>query len=273
LNFQVERDGKIYAPCPGCGQRVELKELPDGEAICGGCKSTFPYRVPPGVGPQPINQNSPCQTEDVSDKETPRRGVRPHVPAKAQKKKRSAWTKEDGRLLLEALNRGGMKEAKKIFGDRFSVSKIYTEVHALKIDLKDGRKTWSGKDLAALRELYPAGGSILVSKAINGRHSADSIRRIAHDLGLHFQEIIPWTDEEDRILRQAYPEGGIRAAYIALDKRHPKGSIKSRVHRFKIKREKSRQVLTASNSKSDFSIKVKPGQKVTFHIEIVPEAT
>jgi len=274
MNFQVEKDGKIYAPCPGCGQRVELKELPDGEAMCGGCKSTFPYRVPPGVGPQQIKENLPCHTVDISGKEIP---SSPSLPKgetggfTTGKKPRDKWNEEHDKLLTDAYARGGISEAVRIFQGRFSRSYIYKRLHHLDIQINKKSRRWSEADISILRALYPIYGSLKVKKDLNNRFSRQAILWKAHSLNIVYQLRALWTEDDERILRKTYPESGCRGASKALKGKFTKGAIVHRACRLGIKSNRQNKIARSKSKKADFIIKARPGQKIVLHIKIVPE--
>ncbi len=247
MNFRVSENGKVFAPCTGCGQEVELKEFPVGEATCqnDNCKSTFPYSVPPGIGPEKLKNNS------------------------AKKKPHPAWTKEDDDLLIAAINRGGMKEAIKVFDHKFCPATIYNRADRLGIKFENANIKWSAKEFQVLRKLYPKGGSAMVFKALGGKYPQRSIRWKASKSGISMHNRNFWTEEEDELLRKTYPQGGARSAFQVLGKRHTKGGIFSRAQRLGLKSgfHKSRP----KTQETDFTIRIKPGQKITLHIEIVPE--
>jgi len=249
LNFRVSKDGKVFAPCIGCGQEIELKIFPAGEAVCqnDNCKSAFPYSVPPGIGPEKLQNNS------------------------AKKKSRPLWTKEDDNFLIAAIARGGMKEAIKILGHKFCSATIYNRTSHLRIKFKNANCKWSAPELRVLHKLYPKGGSEMVFKALNGKYSQRSIRWKASKLGISMHNRNFWTEEDDDLLRKTYPQGGVRAAFKVLGKRHNKGGIQTHAHRIGIERNHIKRISKSPDSKGDFSIKVKPGQIITLHIKIVPE--
>lgn len=258
MNFHVEKDGKTYAPCPGCGQRVELKALPGGETTCKnpGCKSTFPYHVPPGVGPvmTELKKNSAELKNDSTKRKPPEK-----------------WSKEFDELLVDAISRGGMKEAKKVLGHKFTEATLYKRAHRLGIEFENSFLKWSATDLQTLRELYPVGGSAMVCKALNGKHTRRSINKKAQSLDIRIQTRRTWTEEEDTLLRQTYPEGGIKAAFRVLGERHTKDGIQNRAQRQGLKSGNYKRRPKKSTDTADFSIQAKPGQTIMLRIEVIPE--
>ena len=249
MNFRVSEDGKVFAPCIGCGQEIELKEFPAGEATCqnDNCKAVFPYSVPPGIGPEKSQNNS------------------------AKKKSRPLWTKEDDNFLIAAIARGGMKEAIKVFDHKFCPATIYNRADRLGLKFENANIKWSVKEFQILRKLYPKGGSAMVFKALGGKYPQRSIRWKASKSGISMHARNFWTEEDDDLLRKTYPQGGVGSAFQVLGKRHTKGGIFSRVGRLGIRRNSNKIISESPDSKGDFSIKVKPGQIITLHIKILPE--
>ena len=250
MNFHVEKD-RIYAPCPGCGQRVELKELPGGEATCKnpGCKSTFPYHVPPGVGARTAELKN-----DSAKRKTPEK-----------------WSKEFNELLVDAISRGGMKEAKKVLGHKFTEATLYKRAHRLGIEFGKSFLKWAASDLQTLRELYPVGGGDMVYKALNGKFTKRSIYSKAQYFGIRIQTRRTWTEEDDTLLRQTYPQGGIKAAFRVLGERHTKDGIQNRAQRLGLKSGINKGCPKRSRDAADFSIQAKPGQTITLRIEVIQE--
>ena len=252
MNFQVE-EGRIYAPCTGCGQRIELKELPSGEAICGGCKSIFPYHVPPGVGPETFGGS--VELKNSSTKRKPR----------------VKWNKEQNKLLIDAYARGGISEAVRIFQGRIGRSNIYKRLHYLDIQINKKSRRWTEADIRILRELYPVYGSLKVKEVLDNRFSRQAILWKAHSLNIVYQLRALWTEDDERILRKTYPESGCRGASKALKNKFTKGAIIHRACRLGLKSNRRNKITKSKNKKADFIIQARPGQKITLHIEIVPE--
>ena len=256
MNFRVSKDGKVFAPCTGCGQEVELKEFPAGEATCqnDNCKSTFPYSVPPGIGPEKLQSNSAKLKNNT-----------------AKKKPRPAWTKEDDQILIDAFSRGGISEAEQLFQGRFTRCTIYN--HARRLHIQMNRKTgkWSEADKRTLREIYPVSGSRGVRKALDFRFSRQAINYKAYALSVEYQSRALWTKDDEKILHETYPDSGCRGTFKALNKKFTKGAIIKCASRLGIKTNHRKEIARSKNEKTDFSIRVKPGQKVILHIEIIPE--
>lgn len=79
---------------------------------------------------------------------------------------------------------------------------------------------WTVTEIAALRRLYPAGGTVACLAELPGR-TRGAIRENARRLGLKRSGAAhgAWSAEEIAVLRQHYPEGGPRACAARLPAR------------------------------------------------------